>query len=264
MEIRPDDIDIDIPSRSPSRLGLRRPLFQRHFSFCAHPLDSTAAEDDDAFSLGNAPACPPMATSKTRTELEESGIDDSSSEEDEDYGESLEDLESHIIRLQFSNSDPALSCYGPTPDSTEDRLFSSPSDSCGDFFFGTSSIPDHGLSYSALRFVKKMWSVRQDEWESWNYYQAEALKSAAAVYDGLAETPETPGTINHSGHDHPIPRSMLDVSSPLTPLLPESPAHVTSSEAPIFPRFGTISRIRDPIDVTIDRAFCTMPIHTAV
>lgn len=253
MEIISDErtLNTDSPARSPSRLGLRRPPLQRHFSFGTLPIDFTEDADDDAFSLGDVPTCFLMITSKKRIELpENSGIDNSSSDEDEDDDE---ELASHTNRFQFLNSDLAPLSHESMSDNAEDSLFFDPSDSYGDFFFGTSSIPDHGLSDSALRLVKKMWSTRQDEWESWKY-QVDALKSAATVYDGLAETSD-----NLS-----FPRPTLDILSPppQPQLSLESPAQATNSETPIFPRFGNISRIRDPMCVTVDRAFCTIPIHT--
>lgn len=270
MDNRPEELNvskpvIDIPARSPSRLGLRPPSLKRalssHLLLNGHPEVDRNTYERVTPSDQEPPSLFPETCSGSVSLI--SGDSDSSDDE-----EDCVSLTSHIISddAQPLNLDTgSLS----TELDIQNDLSSRPSASCSDFLFSVSSIQDHGLSHSALKLLKKMWNIRQDEWELWKC-QLDASTSAATVYDAIVETPADPATGTCTSIDSSIPHSLPslsfppNISSPLPPLLPLQGLTDTSAplDVPIFPRFGDLSRCRESMCAPLDRVFCSTPIHT--
>ncbi|KII87692.1 hypothetical protein PLICRDRAFT_42204 [Plicaturopsis crispa FD-325 SS-3] len=101
----------------------------------------------------------------------------------------------------------------------------------------------HGFSQSALMHQKWLWGSRYDQWDEWHG----RLKDAEA-YGGMTILPGTCPAMR--GPTRPVSRLERDM-----PAKRESPG-TANSNAPIYPRLGDISALRDPYAVNIDRCFC--------
>ncbi|KAG9313499.1 hypothetical protein JVU11DRAFT_5825 [Chiua virens] len=117
--------------------------------------------------------------------------------------------------------------------------------------------PHHGFSRSALLQQKSFWSSRHEEWTEWQSRTIQKQESTTNdAYTGLA-TDQPPAA-------ECIPPYMRIPSSGLerdfTDHLPRK--HEQNVHAPIYPRTGDISALRDPYSVNVDRCFFRFPLWT--
>ncbi|KAG2133713.1 hypothetical protein DEU56DRAFT_810316 [Suillus clintonianus] len=125
--------------------------------------------------------------------------------------------------------------------------------------------PHRGFSRSALLHQKSFWTARHDEWLEW---QAEEVKRRAdhdicAQDLGNAYTGMTPADTHNSdvsgppSHIH-VPPSGLERDYERYP----SKDFSQDLNAPIYPRVGDISALRDPYSANVDRCFFRFPLWT--
>jgi hypothetical protein len=104
--------------------------------------------------------------------------------------------------------------------------------------------PHRGHSRSALMHQKWFWHARREEWTEWENHK-EAIEPTAEAYDGITTmSPRRDDTSKCSAPSSTTSQYTLNVN------------------APIFPRTGDISALRDPYCASIDRCFCQFPLWT--
>ncbi|KAH7886866.1 hypothetical protein F5I97DRAFT_1069168 [Phlebopus sp. FC_14] len=122
--------------------------------------------------------------------------------------------------------------------------------------------PHHGLSRNALLHQKVFWNARQEEWREWQVrreqQQAHAkdfpLNANAACESADAGTRVACG---------PPPNARTPSSGLERDVQEYVPGgYVQDIGAPIYPRVGDISALRDPYSVNVDRCFFKFPLWT--
>ncbi|KAF9225921.1 hypothetical protein BS17DRAFT_571333 [Gyrodon lividus] len=119
----------------------------------------------------------------------------------------------------------------------------------------------HGFSRSALLHRKSFWNSRHDEWMEWQSHaeQDEARRRALetnSAYTGI--TTVEPYVVGGPSPHIRIPPSGLERD------LQEYPPgkYEQDVHAPIYPRAGDISALRDPYCANVDRCFVKFPLWT--
>lgn len=115
--------------------------------------------------------------------------------------------------------------------------------------------PHHGLSRSALLQQKTLWNSRHEEWRS-RMEKGDAQKQESNAYTGL-DTPRSHVVENPPPYMRTPPSGLERDVADHPPRKREQDVH-----APIFPRVGDISALRDPYSVNIDRCFFKFPLWT--
>ncbi|EGO03989.1 hypothetical protein SERLA73DRAFT_69788 [Serpula lacrymans var. lacrymans S7.3] len=113
--------------------------------------------------------------------------------------------------------------------------------------------PHHGFSRSALMHQKWFWSSRHDEWVEWQARQDECKLRA-----GDAENSCPAPTCSEEDPHSRSPSSGLDRDVPVQ----SQNRFVQNMNAPIYPRIGDVTALRDAYSVNVDRCFCQFPLWT--
>lgn len=118
-----------------------------------------------------------------------------------------------------------------------------------------SSYSYHGYSRSALNYTKLFWQLRHEEWAEW-----QAIQKPDASHKHPPFTSPDDGPIASCLLPPSLwtPRSGLDRDRMQCPPGGYSP----DMNAPIYPRVGDISALRDPYSVNVDRSFLNFPLWT--
>ncbi|KAH9921578.1 hypothetical protein B0H21DRAFT_895335 [Amylocystis lapponica] len=110
---------------------------------------------------------------------------------------------------------------------------------------------DHGHSRNALIQLKKFWSLQHYK-RSKRQRDLEAAQAAAAPYAGMEPSSDSPPL------GYPIAIHIPSPSTTSTPL----PVPAPTTRAPIYPRVGDLSKLRNPYAATVDRTFAHLPLNT--
>ncbi|EIW78291.1 hypothetical protein CONPUDRAFT_167328 [Coniophora puteana RWD-64-598 SS2] len=122
--------------------------------------------------------------------------------------------------------------------------------------------PHHGYSRSALLHQKWLWHSRREEWIAWENRDRDSKTgvrspspehSIEGAYSGITE--------HYDARDEPLPRPACPPSGWERELEDVPPGHVgQDTDAPIYPRIGDLSALRDPYCVNVDRCFHHFPL----
>ncbi|KAG2069586.1 hypothetical protein BDR04DRAFT_1232203 [Suillus decipiens] len=123
--------------------------------------------------------------------------------------------------------------------------------------------PHRGFSRSALLHQKSFWTARHDEWLEWQAKEVKwrmdngiSARDPGSAYDGI--------TLVDSQKVSGLPSQ---IRVPLSGLERDLDGYasrdfVQDSNAPIYPRVGDISALRDPYSANVDRCFFKFPLWT--
>ncbi|KAF8842966.1 hypothetical protein BDN67DRAFT_278874 [Paxillus ammoniavirescens] len=121
--------------------------------------------------------------------------------------------------------------------------------------------PHHGFSRSALLHQKSFWNSRHDEWMEWQSRAERDEARKRSLETNNAYTGIT--TVESRVIGGPPPHIRISPSG-LERDLQEYPPrkYELDVHAPIYPRVGDISALRDPYSVNVDRCFFKFPLWT--
>ncbi|EPQ52366.1 hypothetical protein GLOTRDRAFT_132479 [Gloeophyllum trabeum ATCC 11539] len=262
-----NDEVMDIPPRSPSRLGVRqspqspqsrkeaavnrsgpyRPTLQRRNSEIGRDrhsytriYESTESDTDTSF----------CSTSDSDFDQEDDSDTSDSSADDEFIFDafftpkpiraSTPPPEEHLPTL------PPAAVYQPSPLSPHGR---EPHTRMATTH-PRHAYPHRGMSRSSLMYTKYFWQTRHEEWQEWEA-QVEESQAAAGAYDGIAVPPKAP--------PRGPPRNGATFFEP-----PQTSYHrflAADPNSPIYPRAGDLSDLRSGHSVHLDRWFCFFPLY---
>ncbi|KAG2356690.1 hypothetical protein BDR07DRAFT_1422555, partial [Suillus spraguei] len=123
--------------------------------------------------------------------------------------------------------------------------------------------PHRGFSRSALLHQKSFWTARHDEWLEWQAKEVKrrmdhgiSAQDPGSAYDGI--------TLVDSQEVSGLPSQ---IRVPLSGLERDFDGYASrdfaqDSNAPIYPRVGDISALRDPYSANVDRCFFKFPLWT--
>ncbi|KAG2156896.1 uncharacterized protein EDB93DRAFT_1126270 [Suillus bovinus] len=123
--------------------------------------------------------------------------------------------------------------------------------------------PHRGFSRSALLHQKSFWTARHDEWLEWQAKEVKrridhtiCAQDPGSAYTGItfADSQEVSGLPSQIR----VPLAGLDRDFEGY----ASRDFVQDSNAPIYPRLGDISALRDPYSANVDRCFFRFPLWT--
>ncbi|KZT24868.1 hypothetical protein NEOLEDRAFT_1178946 [Neolentinus lepideus HHB14362 ss-1] len=253
---------MDIPPRSPSRLGLRQSLQSRKEGAASGagpqrpPLQRRSAElgrHRHGYSPYDSEGEDTLCSSSDSGDEDDHDSDtsDSSAEDDFIYDAFFVVKPSRISitpapeNIPPSPPSPPPPVYQPSPLASHNRQ---PLD-CSQII-SRHNYQHHGLSRSSLHYQKWFWHVRHEEWQEWEA-QIEEAQASATAYDGIAAQPRPP--------QRGPPRDRVMVSEAPPPSY--SRFHSADPNAPIYPRAGDLSDLRHGQSVHLDRWFCFFPLY---
>ncbi|KAH7928558.1 hypothetical protein BV22DRAFT_190024 [Leucogyrophana mollusca] len=129
--------------------------------------------------------------------------------------------------------------------------------------------PHHGFSRSAFMHQKSFWSARREEWVEWQQRSTNQLRTSksddnAGAYTAILDTPSMPKSPLPPPTPPPLSRRW---SVPPSGLERDAQIYAPSRfaqdvHAPIYPRVGDVSALRDPYFANVDRCFFQFPLWT--
>jgi hypothetical protein len=243
------DVDFDtdlsdgVPSRTPSRLG---------FNVSVSPDATTAGTESHKAEFGTLEwtrrLFQRIKLDDTQEDLQDAILPDGSSIESDDDSS----VDGSDYFSEESDSSLQQFCATPYPILPTEAPVSAPGLHA---LFPLRERPattalrhdytHHGHSKSSLNHTKWFWHARHDRWLDWEAHVATASASASA-YGGIIAVQPDPDFLFP-------PPSLIQT---------ESRRRSIHSNAPIYPRNGDISALRDPYPTAIDYRFCSYPLWT--
>ncbi|EKM50774.1 uncharacterized protein PHACADRAFT_264255 [Phanerochaete carnosa HHB-10118-sp] len=229
--------------RSPSRMGFTRPLMCKSSDF---GLESASGEDDDEkWEFAGALLVPSSSTSSEGSD----SFDDFEPSDASTPGHKPA-LPSRTISL--SNIPMQLPVVHEPAEVDSYYHVATPIATSASYTLLTPA--DHGLSRSALSHLKGFWSARQGEYAK---LEAQLALAEASPYGGILELPRSRDGLRAA--------LVSRLSRPGLRLAHSARAPPTSSpnvNAPIYPRTGDLTTLRDARSAVLDRAFCNLTLNS--
>ncbi|KAI0093011.1 hypothetical protein BDY19DRAFT_989695 [Irpex rosettiformis] len=237
------------PPRAPSRVGFMRPQLRRQHAFSnlewAEKTDELDDEKDWEFA------------SMLLMPFEPSASDDSDLSLDD--ASELELQEPELCKPPLpATSEPVIlldsvenAAYSDSEFGEQQLPSAVPEDIHGHAYISL-AVTDHGMSRSALSSLKEFWNSRFGE-----YARIESQVMQSSVYGGIVEVNRSREALRALL----ISRLVAPPKQQPPSVEPQQLMPAINLNAPIYPRTGNLTTLRDSRSATLDRAFSNYPLH---
>lgn len=236
------------PPRAPSRVGFMRPQLRRQHAYTnlawAEKIDELDDEKDWEFASMLLMPFEPSASDDSELSLDDANEDEPQSQNQGPCKPALPITSEPVVLLDSVET----SAHSDSEFGVHALPSVVPEDIHGHAYISL-AVTDHGMSRSALSTLKEFWHSRFDE-----YARIESQVMQSTAYGGIVEASRSREAL----------RAVLvsRLASPKQPSPPtQLPTPATNSNAPIYPRTGNLTTLRDSRSATLDRAFSGYPLH---